>query len=366
MSKIISIGTSVPEYRSKQTNILQYMQEAYKSESASRKLKVLSHHSGIDTRYSVVPDFNNGNSPDNFFLKNQPPPGIEKRLHLYRKNAVPLAIEAIHKALHKLNTSVKAFVPTHLITVSCTGLYAPGPGTEIIEQLYLPNDIFHTSINFMGCNAAFPALRIADMITKTDEKAKVLVVCVELCTLHFQPKDDNDNLLSNTIFGDGAAAVVVVSDALAKQNNLRGFAINGFYSLLLGRGKDLMAWNITPINFEMVLDARVPDFIGEEANDILTKAGQHYNISPSSITKWAIHPGGKKILDVVKSQYALSDIHLQHSYKVLAEYGNMSSTTILFVLNEILESELKPNDTIFALGFGPGISIETALFTYNE
>jgi alpha-pyrone synthase len=120
-------------------------------------------------------------------------------------------------AFQKLNTSIADFKITHLITVTCTGIYAPGLGAALIEQLNLPEDIFHTAINFMGCNAAFPALNLADMIAKTDENAKVLIVCVELCTLHFQAVDNNDNLLANTIFGDGSAAVVVVSDKAAKK-----------------------------------------------------------------------------------------------------------------------------------------------------
>jgi predicted naringenin-chalcone synthase len=189
---------------------------------------------------------------------------------------------------------------------------------------------------------------------------------VELCTLHFRPKDDNDNLLSNTIFGDGAAAVIVVPDSYVTLKHQGGIIINGFYSLLLNRGKDLMAWNITPVNFEMVLDSRVPEFIGEEANEIVLKAGNKFNITPSEVGKWAIHPGGKKILDTLKKQLSLTDSDLQYSYKVLANYGNMSSPTILFVLNEIMQAEHKQNETIFNIGFGPGLSIETALFTYAE
>lgn len=364
MSKIISIGTAIPKYATKQSEILNFMQEAYNDEAASRKLKILFHHSGISTRYSVIPDFDNSIPGHILFNKNQPAPTVEKRLNVFKENAVSLAIEAIQNSLKKMNTTVAEFKPTHLITVTCTGIYAPGIDAEIMEQLNLPNDIFHTSINFMGCNAAFPALKIGDMIAKTDENARVLIVCVELCTLHFQPKDNSDNLLSNTIFGDGAAAVVVVSDSAAKQNHQRGMVINGFYSLLLGKGKDLMAWNITPINFEMVLDAGIPEFIGNEVNDIVLKAGRKLNITPDKIDKWAIHPGGKKILDTIKKQMQMNDTDLQYSYKVLEEYGNMSSPTILFVLNEIMQSEHKPNETIFSIGFGPGLSIETSLFTY--
>jgi predicted naringenin-chalcone synthase len=202
------------------------------------------------------------------------------------------------------------------------------------------------------------------MITKTDENANVLIVCVELCTLHFQPVDNNDNLLANTIFGDGAAAVVVVSDKAAKENHRSGLSINGFYSLLLNKGKSLMAWNITPVNFEMVLDSGIPEFIGNEVNEIVHKASEKLKVNPSAIDKWAIHPGGKKILDSIKKQMQLSDSNMQYSYKVLSEYGNMSSPTILFVLNEIMQAEHADGETLFSIGFGPGLSIETALLSY--
>jgi len=364
MSKIISIGTAVPKYGTRQSTILNFMQAAYNDDTASRKLKILFHHSGINTRYSTVSDFDNSKPEHKLFNGNQSIPTVEKRLNKYKEHAVSLAIEAIQNSLKKLNTTIAEFEITHLITVSCTGLYSPGLDAELIEQLNLPNDIFHTSINFMGCNAAFPALKIADMIAKNDENAKVLIVCVELCTLHFQPKNNHDNLLSNTIFGDGAAAVVIVSDTGAKQNLQGGMAINGFYSLLLSKGKNLIAWNITPLNFEMVLDAKVHEFIGDEVNEIVSKAAKKLNITPAAIDKWAIHPGGKKILDTIKKQLQLNDTDMQYSYKVLAEYGNMSSPTILFVLNEIMKAEHKPNETIFSIGFGPGLNIETAAFTY--
>lgn len=364
MSKIISIGTAVPEYDTSQNILLDFMQAAYHDDTASRKLKILFHHSGINTRYSVVPDFGNNKSEHKLFSLIQPAPSVEKRLDVFKENAVSLAGKAIHNSLQKLNSTIAEFGITHLITVTCTGIYAPGLDTEIIERLNLPNDIFHTCVNFMGCNAAFHALKLGDMIAKTDENAKVMIVCVELCTLHFQPKNNHDNLLSNTIFGDGAAAVMVVSDAAAKRNHQSGMTINGFYSILLDKGKDLMNWNITPVNFEMVLDARVPEFIGNEVNDIVLKAGKKLSISPSAIDKWAIHPGGKKILDTIQKQLQLSNSDMLYSYKVLADYGNMSSPTILFVLNEIMQDGPRSDETIFSIGFGPGLSIETALFTY--
>lgn len=364
MSTIISIGTAVPQYSAKQSTILEFMKCAYNDDTASRKLNILFHNSGINTRYSVVPDFGNNHNKNNIFDVNQPVPDVQKRLSVFKENATSLAVSAMQNAFQKINTSISDFKITHLITVTCTGIYAPGIGAALIEHLNLPEDIFHTAINFMGCNAAFPALNLADMITKTDENAKVLVVCVELCTLHFQAVDNNDNLLANTIFGDGAAAVVVVSDAAAKKNQLAGLSINGFYSLLLYKGKNLMGWNITPVNFEMVLDTGIPEFIGNEVNEIVLKASEKLKINPSAIDKWAIHPGGKKILDSIKKQAQLSDSDMQYSYKVLSDYGNMSSPTILFVLNEIMQAEHAEGETIFSIGFGPGLSIETALLTY--
>ena len=366
MSRIISIGTATPKYATKQSAILDFMLEAYNDDTASRKLKILFYHSGISTRYSTISDFNNILPEHKLFSVQQTIPNVEKRLDVFKENAVSLATEAIYDSLNKLNTNLSEFGITHLITVTCTGIYAPGLDAVLIEQLNLPNDIFHTAVNFMGCNAAFHALKLGDMIARTDENAKVLIVCVELCTLHFQPKNNHDNLLSNTIFGDGAAAVIVVSDKAVRQNHQPGLTMNGFYSVLLSKGNSLMGWNITPQNFEMILDAKVPGFIGDEVNDVVRKAGKKLNILPGEIDKWAIHPGGKKILDTIKKQLQLSETDLQYSYKVLDEYGNMSSPTILFVLNEIVQAGLQPGENIFSIGFGPGLSIETALFTYAE
>lgn len=362
MSTIISIGTAVPLYGTKQSIILEFMKAAYNDDKASRKLNILFHNSGIQTRYSVLPDF--GNNQTSFFDANQPIPDVTQRVNVFKEKAVPLAISSINRAFEKLKNQVADFKISHLITVTCTGIYAPGLGATLIEQLNLPEDVSHMAINFMGCNAAFPALNLADMITQTDENAKVLIVCVELCTLHFRAIDNNDNLLANTIFGDGAAAVLVISDKAARNNRQSGLSINGFYSLLLNKGKNLMGWNITPANFEMVLDAGIPDFIGNEVDDIIIRAGAKFKTDPTFIDKWAIHPGGKKILDSIKKHMQLSDAEMQYSYKVLSEYGNMSSPTILFVLEEIMQAGHADDETIFAIGFGPGLSIETALLHY--
>lgn len=235
-----------------------------------------------------------------------------------------------------------------------------------MEELNLPDNIFHTSINFMGCNAAFPAQKIADSFARSDRNAKVLVVCVELCTIHFQPKNDNDNLLSNTIFSDGAAALLMVSDEIALQQNLEGYSVDGFYSGILGKGRQLMGWNIKPYNFEMILNSELPSFIGENIKHFFEEAGRHLDVVPEDINKWAVHPGGRKILDQVRFQLELEKDTLADSYHVLNKYGNMSSPTILFILNRILRQELKQDENLMAIGFGPGISIDLAVYHYEQ
>lgn len=362
MSRIISIGTAVPSYQVKQDDILDFMQTAYRNEIASRKLNALFHGSSIQTRHSVVPDFGK-NETANVLFREGETPDVEKRLALFKTNAVMLAIDAIGAAFRKLNSSPAALAVTHLITVTCTGLSAPGLDAELIERLGLPNDIFHTSVNFSGCNAAFPAMKIADLITQTDKNAKVLVVCVELCTIHFQSKITNDHLLSNTIFGDGAAAVILVPDGYAGRQ--AGLSLKGFYSYLLADGKEWMGWNITPAGFEMILNARLSVLIGKKIAKVVALAGQKLGIAPVNANYWAIHPGGRKILDIVKTRLKIESEKMSCSYQVLRKYGNMSSPTVLFVLEEIMRS-VSPGQTILAIGFGPGINVETSLLVYEE
>jgi predicted naringenin-chalcone synthase len=365
MSRLISIGTAVPRHSTKQDTILEFMHAAYQNETASRKLNILFNNSGIENRYSALPDFDKERQQHVFFNGVPSNATIEQKMDVFKEEAIPLALKAIDHAFEQINSSIPAFKITHLITVSCTGIYSPGIDAALIKALKLPIDIFHTSVNFIGCNAAFHALKIADLIIRAEPHARVLIVCVELCTLHFQPRNTHDNLLSNTIFGDGAAAVILTSNATAVRNKYKGLTINGFYSLLLDEGKELMGWNITPTNFEMILNAAIPSFICKKLRTILDKAFTHFSCTRTQITNWAVHPGGKRILDTLQKELQLTDKEICQSYEVLKEYGNMSSPTILFVLNELLNTSPHNDKTIFSIGFGPGLSIETALFEYS-
>ncbi|NJO70232.1 MAG: hypothetical protein HC830_13970 [Bacteroidetes bacterium] len=219
-----------------------------------------------------------------------------------------------------------------------------------------------TSISFPACTAVTAgAVRLGasgvSSSSSQDEKAKIKPAI---------NKNNNDNLLSNTLFGDGAAAAIVVSDAYARQNSYSGFGIHGFHSTVLTKGKELMGWNLTTKNFEMILNAGLPNFLGRELLDVMERVSSKLRFSMNKIDHWAIHPGGKRILDEVKAELLLQNDELRHSYKVLRQYGNMSSPTILFVMAEVLNGGLRSGETILSMGFGPGISIESALLTYED
>jgi predicted naringenin-chalcone synthase len=166
------------------------------------------------------------------------------------------------------------------------------------------------------------------------------------------------------LFGDGAAAMIVVPGNVADKNRWGGFEIRGFYSSLFAEGSDLMGWNIGALNFEMILSHDVPAFIGSTIRNFISAAEAKLGIAESDIHHWAVHPGGKKILDEILKAIKLDPDSLLDSYRVLRDYGNISSPTILFVLNEIVKNSLSAGDNVLAVGFGPGITMDALWLTY--
>jgi len=245
---------------------------------------------------------------------------------------------------------------THLITVTCTGLSAPGLDLQLMELLNLPKNIFRTSVNFMGCYAAIHALKLADTIAMTDPDARILIVCTELFTLHFQQKATTDNITSSLLFGDGSAAVLVTGSA----DSSDGFPLIGFYGEVIPRGKQDMSWELSSTGFAMTLTSYVPSLIEEDFEKLVNQSLARQGCTRDQITQWAIHPGGRRILESIEKSLSLPKEKLETSYQILKEYGNMSSPTILFVLKQIL-ADLKntPNQKVFGAAFGPGLTMET-------
>jgi predicted naringenin-chalcone synthase len=359
LSKIISISTAVPEHGHEQEDILRFMQSAYAlDEAGKRKLRYLYKQGGIEKRYTIIPDFSLPANDWQFFPSTEnlePFPSLETRMEWFQRYALPLSIEAINKCL-----SAQPGLPvTHLITVSCTGMSAPGLDLELMEALDLPPSITRISVNFMGCYAAIHALKLADAFCRNDKNANVLVICTELCSLHFQKDHTPDNITSSLLFADGAAAVLVTGN-----EDAGGVSIDGFHSKVAYKGKKEMAWQLSSKGFLMTLSGYIPGLIGEDFNVFVDDALATVSLSKKDISHWCIHPGGKRILESVHSSLGFSNGQLQHSYDVLRDYGNMSSPTVLFVLKNIMDSlEQKSKSKIFGAAFGPGLTMESFILS---
>jgi predicted naringenin-chalcone synthase len=207
----------------------------------------------------------------------------------------------------------------------------------------------------MGCYAAIHALKLADAFCRADTTARVLIVCTELCSLHFQKDSSADNITSSLLFGDGSAAVLVSGD-----DKEDGISIDHFYSQVAFKGKQEMAWQLSSTGFQMTLSGYVPELIEADFNGFVEDALRKYNVQKQEVTHWCIHPGGKRILEAVHKSLGFTNGQLTNSYEVLKHYGNMSSPTVLFVLKDMMQ-QLKYDGTnkIFGAAFSPGLTMET-------
>jgi predicted naringenin-chalcone synthase len=323
---------------------------------AARKLRYLYHQSGIRTRYSVIPDYTLPVDQWQFYPPTEnlePFPSLEQRMSWYREHATPLSLAAIRNCLKGV---MDTGAITHLITVSCTGMSAPGLDLELMEALGLPPTLFRTSVNFMGCYAAVHALKLAHALAATGSGIRVLIVCTELCTLHFQQEPTVDNMLSSLLFADGSAAALVTSD----EHPRKGLRLKHFYSEVMPKGQLDMTWVLSSTGFRMTLTSYVTDIIQADFAALVRNALEKSGLRKEDINHWCIHPGGKNILAAINKSLEFSNGHLDHSYAVLEQFGNMSSATLLFVLKRILE-EMEDNqpNSIFGAAFGPGLTMET-------
>lgn len=353
------IETALPPFKHRQVDLRDRMKEI--TQSGEREQRIIHHlyaKSGIETRYSVINDFKKEGSHSLFFNGQGATPGTASRNNTYIKEGRKIFVEVATKLLR--NSDFKEADITHLITVSCTGFYAPGPDFDIIRSLNLNPSIERYHLGFMGCYAAIPALKLADQICRANEKANVMVVSVELCTIHFQANPKMDDLLSASVFADGGSGAIVSSRKPAQPS----YSINGFASALLEKGRDDMAWTIGDHGFNMILSNYIPDLLSEGLDRFINPIFETFSLSASEIDLWAVHPGGRAILDKAEKTLGLSSDALQSARKVLSEYGNMSSATILFVLKELMQNTAKPaSGRTLAMAFGPGLTLETAYLT---
>lgn len=364
MSFINAIGIAVPPHQFHQDVIYDFMEKVMQPDyTGGRKLKTIFKRSGIDTRHSVLDDYGKQSGfsfyPDTKDFEPFPP--TENRLMAYRKHALPLSVQAIQNCMLTATATLQDV--THLIVVSCTGMYAPGLDIELVKALELQKDVQRTCINFMGCYAAFNALKVADAVCKSNSTACVLVVCIELCTLHFQKEATEDNMLANALFADGASAMLIKPVAESGWN----FSLTAFHNALAFNGKEHMAWSVGNLGFEMKLSTYVPDVIRtgikKLTGSLLEKVGKDIH----EVKHFAIHPGGKKILEVIEQELGITKDQNIPAYAILQKYGNMSSATVVFVLHHILNQLKKgdENQSLLSFAFGPGLTLESMLINIH-
>ncbi|MBP6625032.1 MAG: type III polyketide synthase [Chitinophagaceae bacterium] len=356
MPYIQSIGIAEAPFKHAQKDILSFMLDMYPEHFDQQdKVARLYDRSEIETRYSAIEDFSLQKSERKFFVADQEPT-IEQRMKKYFEVAPVLAKQAILACIPSRNQLEQI---THLITVSCTGISAPGLDIMLLRELNLSPNIHRTSVNFMGCYATMHALKMADAFCKADKDAKVLIVSIELCTLHFQNSCAMDQIAASLLFGDGAAAALV-------SNEEGPYMIDQFYAEVNLQAFEDMSWNITSNGFLMSLSSYIPSIIAEKIEPMLVKALSQTHLTPHEIAHWAIHPGGKKIIQEVAKALSLTEEQTNVSRRILKDYGNMSSATILFVLYEMQQEIENKNESVFCAAFGPGLTIESMILQTSK
>lgn len=318
------------------------------------KLRQVASNSGIRSRYSVLEAAFGPPGSGAFYPYGQFP-GTQARMEAYRRYAPPLAFEAVRKL--QAGAGAAAAQPTHLVVTSCTGFYAPSLDVDIIREFGFAPTVKRTFIGFMGCHAGLVGLRAASDIVNADPTATVMVVNLELCSLHLQQTTLMDRLISFILFADGAAASLVTSKP-------EGLRIDGTWSHASLEDAERMAWNIEDHGFAMTLDARLPIRIREFLSRHMEYSGAGRHGVPDGEMLWVVHPGGRLILDSVEDAFGLSGTQMAPSRQVLTEYGNMSSASVLFSLRGHLQAA-SPHHAVSgrALAFGPGLTIEGLNFT---
>jgi predicted naringenin-chalcone synthase len=357
---IAGLGVAVPEHFIGQEDAAERAGTLVTSSAKEQQMTaVLYRRSGVKKRHSVLlRSSTNGEPAEQHFFSPATRlaangPTTATRMQAYDDAALELARNAAVSALADADAHRDEI--THLVTVSCSGFSAPGVDLGLIRQLGLPPSVARTHVGFMGCHGALNGLRVARAFAAADSHAVVLLVAVELCSLHYQYSADPQQLVANSLFADGAGAMVI------RASNTSGPQLLDSGSHVVPDTRDLMSWRIGDHGFEMTLSPRVPEVIRGELRPWMTGWLAKHNLTLADVAHWAVHPGGPRIVDACETALGLERGGLDRSRDILARYGNMSSPTVLFVLNDLLrQAERGP---CVLLGFGPGLAIEASLLT---
>jgi prepilin-type processing-associated H-X9-DG protein len=360
---ILGLGTAVPATTIDQDDAAQLATRLCCRTAEQRTwLPLLFQQTGIRSRHvqfgaALVRDITEGTRHSgSVFLPREVcddrGPTTRQRLEVYRQEAEELATRAVRAALRSASVHPRAI--THLVTVSCTGFNAPGVDLDLFRQLPLSPVVARTNVGFMGCHGALNGLRVARAFTSADPGACVLLSATELCSLHFHYGWDPQKMVANALFADGSAALVGAAVAPAA-----AWRVLACGSCVLPESADAMTWSVGDHGFEMTLSRQVPALIRRHLRPWLRGWLGERGLDTSAVGSWAIHPGGPRILEAVEEALGLGPQALAASRAVFAEYGNMSSATVLFILERL--ARLGAPLPCVALGFGPGMAVEAAL-----
>ncbi len=373
-AKILGLGTASPEHSIAQSDAAIVAQQLNLSERWNDALPALYRKSGVQRRGSVLlgPDELPGMQRQSFYqpatATHPSGPTTTHRMKVFSEHAGPLLQRACSVAIE--NSGVETASITHLVTVSCTGFFAPGVDIALIESLGLDSNVQRTHVGFMGCHGALNGIRISKAIVDADPNAVVLLGAVELCSLHQQYTDDAQQLVANALFADGAAGLVIgapkpaelyqgnVSDSFSSQPS--HWSIVSTLSKWIPHTTGMMSWTIGDHGFRMTLDPQVPSVIEAHLESELKTWLEGQSLSVSDIDAWAIHPGGPRIIQAAGKALGLPLQSLEASQAVLANHGNMSSPTVLFILDRLSQQQSTANNCVL-LAFGPGLCIEAVL-----
>ena len=341
-----AVGAAVPRHEV-HAKFVAYAPRLLGSARDRRLFARMAERAGIDRRYSVLAPHPDPERLDLAgFYRAGAFPGTSARMHMYEQHAADLAFAAA------LDLDADLEGVSHLVLATCTGLFAPGLDLQLVERLGLKPTTERTVVGFMGCSAAINALKLARHIVRSQPDARVLIVCLELCTLHLQETGDLEQVLSFLIFADGCAAGLVSADP-------RGLALHQFYVAVMPEAADQITWRIGDAGFDMRLSGEVPKTIARGLP--LHLPGILAGHQPQHVALWAIHPGGRSVLDAAERALELAADRLLPSREILRRYGNMSSAAIMFVLKTMLAADAA-RGLGCAMSFGPGLVAETMLF----
>jgi predicted naringenin-chalcone synthase len=354
-TRISGIGTALPPHRILQGEAATIVKQfSCGTPTQERLFETLYRRAGVDGRNSVVLRTSEGPLEGRQEFYGGEAPTTRDRMRRYEESAGALAVAASRTALDEAGTDPEQV--THLVTVSCSGFYAPGFDVTLIKRLGLPRSVARTHVGFMGCHGALNGLRAARAFVEADPRSVVLLCALELCSLHHQYGWDAELIVANSLFADGAGAVVVEAGGA---DSAAPYRVVDSASALIDDSEDAMSWRIGDHGFTMTLSSRVPDIINGHLRPWLESWLRPHGLGIDDVGSWAVHPGGPRILSAFEQATGLGRPALEFSHRVLADHGNMSSPTILFILDRLRrEGGAKP---VVALAFGPGLSVEAAL-----